>query len=126
MQHCSGIICKPASLFYGINPHFGQTSSWEPWLSGCSTEVGPAGALSETWALILTAVVVVVALTSRISVPDAMWKVAMAEEVGKALQSVTERINQAAARRPKVSGLREPSAPQTHVGSGAAAAPSVT
>uniref|UniRef100_A0A671TXI8 Pyridoxal phosphate homeostasis protein n=1 Tax=Sparus aurata TaxID=8175 RepID=A0A671TXI8_SPAAU len=30
-----------------------------------------------------------------------MWKVAMSEEVGKALQSVVERVNQAAARRPK-------------------------
>uniref|UniRef100_A0A7N8XFQ8 Pyridoxal phosphate homeostasis protein n=1 Tax=Mastacembelus armatus TaxID=205130 RepID=A0A7N8XFQ8_9TELE len=30
-----------------------------------------------------------------------MWKVAMSEEVGKALQSVVERMNQAAARRPK-------------------------
>ena len=50
----------------------------------------------------------------------------MAEEVGKALQSVMERINQAAARRPKVSGLSEPSAPQLHVVSGAAAAATVT
>lgn len=31
-----------------------------------------------------------------------MWKVAMSEEVAKALQSVVERVNQAAARRPKV------------------------
>lgn len=31
-----------------------------------------------------------------------MWKVAMSEEVGKALQSVVDRVNQAAARRPKV------------------------
>ncbi|KAF7210594.1 pyridoxal phosphate homeostasis protein [Nothobranchius furzeri] len=30
-----------------------------------------------------------------------MWKVAMSEEVGKAIQSVLERVNQAAARRPK-------------------------
>nr|XP_040049158.1 pyridoxal phosphate homeostasis protein [Gasterosteus aculeatus aculeatus] len=30
-----------------------------------------------------------------------MWKVAMSEEVGKALQSVVDRVNQAAARRPK-------------------------
>ncbi|XP_070766636.1 pyridoxal phosphate homeostasis protein isoform X1 [Enoplosus armatus] len=30
-----------------------------------------------------------------------MWKVAMSEEVRKALQSVVERVNQAAARRPK-------------------------
>ncbi|XP_029362296.1 pyridoxal phosphate homeostasis protein isoform X1 [Echeneis naucrates] len=30
-----------------------------------------------------------------------MWKVAMSEEVGKAIQSVVERVNQAAARRPK-------------------------
>uniref|UniRef100_A0A3Q4GVD9 Pyridoxal phosphate homeostasis protein n=1 Tax=Neolamprologus brichardi TaxID=32507 RepID=A0A3Q4GVD9_NEOBR len=30
-----------------------------------------------------------------------MWKVAMSEEVAKALQSVVERVNQAAARRPK-------------------------
>ncbi|KAM9855969.1 pyridoxal phosphate homeostasis protein [Aulostomus maculatus] len=30
-----------------------------------------------------------------------MWKVAMSEEVGKALQSVVERINQAASRRAK-------------------------
>ncbi|KAK9515854.1 hypothetical protein VZT92_026456 [Zoarces viviparus] len=30
-----------------------------------------------------------------------MWKVAMSEEVGKALQSVVERVNQAAARRTK-------------------------
>lgn len=36
----------------------------------------------------------------------------MAEEVGNALQSVVERINQAAARRQKVSGLREPPGPQ--------------
>lgn len=33
---------------------------------------------------------------------DGMWKVAMSEEVGKALQSVVDRVNQAAARRPKV------------------------
>lgn len=91
----------------------------------CNTDVGPMGALSETWTLVETATVVV-ALTSRISVSDAMWKVAMAEEVGKALQSVVERINQAAARRPKVSGLSEPSAPQPLVVRGAAAAPSVT
>ncbi|CAF90890.1 unnamed protein product, partial [Tetraodon nigroviridis] len=55
-----------------------------------------------------------------------MWKVAMAEDVGKALQSVMERINQAAARRPKVGGLPEPSAPQPRVVIGAAAAPSLT
>ncbi|XP_027871969.1 pyridoxal phosphate homeostasis protein isoform X2 [Xiphophorus couchianus] len=30
-----------------------------------------------------------------------MWKVAMSEEVGKAVQSVLERVKQAAARRPK-------------------------
>ncbi|XP_056278238.1 pyridoxal phosphate homeostasis protein isoform X1 [Pseudoliparis swirei] len=30
-----------------------------------------------------------------------MWRAAMSEEVGKALQSVAERVNQAAARRPK-------------------------
>ncbi|CAJ1055111.1 pyridoxal phosphate homeostasis protein isoform X1 [Xyrichtys novacula] len=30
-----------------------------------------------------------------------MWKVAMSEEVGKALQSVVDRVNQAATRRPK-------------------------
>ncbi|XP_054638026.1 pyridoxal phosphate homeostasis protein [Dunckerocampus dactyliophorus] len=30
-----------------------------------------------------------------------MWRVAMSEEVGKALQSVVERVNQAASRRPK-------------------------
>ncbi len=36
-----------------------------------------------------------------------MWKVAMSEEVGKALQSVVERVNQAAARRPKVTAARE-------------------
>lgn len=31
----------------------------------------------------------------------------MSEEVGKALQSVAERVNQAAARRPKVTAARE-------------------
>lgn len=36
-----------------------------------------------------------------------MWKVAMSEEVGKALQSVVERVNQAAARRPKVTAARQ-------------------
>lgn len=35
-----------------------------------------------------------------------MWKVAMSEEVGKAVQSVLERVNQAAARRPKVTAVR--------------------
>lgn len=35
-----------------------------------------------------------------------MWKAAMSEEVGKALQSVVERVNQAAARRPKVTRAR--------------------
>ncbi|XP_067096111.1 pyridoxal phosphate homeostasis protein [Osmerus mordax] len=30
-----------------------------------------------------------------------MWKVGMSEEVGKALQAVVDRVNQAAARRPK-------------------------
>lgn len=35
----------------------------------------------------------------------------MAEEVGNALKSVVERINQAAARRQKVSGLGEPPGP---------------
>uniref|UniRef100_A0A8D3D481 Pyridoxal phosphate homeostasis protein n=1 Tax=Scophthalmus maximus TaxID=52904 RepID=A0A8D3D481_SCOMX len=30
-----------------------------------------------------------------------MWKVAMSEEIGKALQSVVERVNQASARRPQ-------------------------
>jgi len=30
-----------------------------------------------------------------------MWKVTMSDEVGKALQSVVDRVNQAAARRPK-------------------------
>lgn len=63
------------------------------------------GALSGTGTLIST--------LSRVSVFDAMWRAAMADEVGKALQSVVERINQAAARRPKVSGLQEPPAPQT-------------
>lgn len=43
---------------------------------------------------------------------DGMWKVAMSEEVGKALQSVVERVNQAAARRPKVTAAREASAKQ--------------
>lgn len=33
---------------------------------------------------------------------NGMWKVAMSEELGKALQSVVERVNLAAARRPKV------------------------
>lgn len=36
-----------------------------------------------------------------------MWKVAMSEEVAKALQSVVERVNQAAARRPKVTAGRD-------------------
>ena len=36
---------------------------------------------------------------------DGMWKVGMSEEVGKALQAVGERVNQAAARRPKVTRL---------------------
>lgn len=36
-----------------------------------------------------------------------MWKVAMSEEVGKALQSVVDRVNQAAARRLKVTAARE-------------------
>lgn len=71
-------------------------------------------------------IVVVVALTSRISVSDAMWKVIMAEEVGKALQSVKERMKQAAARRPEVSGLLGSSAPQPRVLSGAAVALGVT
>ncbi|KAM4609726.1 pyridoxal phosphate homeostasis protein isoform 2-T3 [Polymixia lowei] len=30
-----------------------------------------------------------------------MWKIGMSEEIGKALQSVVDRVNQAAARRPK-------------------------
>lgn len=34
---------------------------------------------------------------------EAMWKVVMSEEVAKAVQSVVDRVNQAAARRPKVS-----------------------
>ncbi|XP_031659907.1 pyridoxal phosphate homeostasis protein-like isoform X2 [Oncorhynchus kisutch] len=34
-----------------------------------------------------------------------MWKVGMSEEVGKALQAVVDRVNQAAARRPKVNEL---------------------
>lgn len=50
----------------------------------------------------------------------------MAEEVGKALQSVKERMKQAAARRPEVSGLPGPSALQPRVLSGAAVAPGVT
>ena len=33
----------------------------------------------------------------------------MSEEVGKALRSVVERVNQAAARRPKVTAVREAS-----------------
>lgn len=61
---------------------------------------------------------------------DGMWKVAMSEEVRKALQSVIERVNQAAARRPKVTAARGGSArqrrcPHAAVGvreSGAAAA----
>lgn len=32
-----------------------------------------------------------------------MWKVGMSEEVGKALHAVVDKVNQAAARRPKVS-----------------------
>lgn len=40
----------------------------------------------------------------------------MSEEVGKALQSVVERVNQAAARRPKVTATRE--APLWSSGSG--------
>lgn len=34
---------------------------------------------------------------------EGMWKVGMSEEVGKALHAVVDRVNQAAARRPKVS-----------------------
>lgn len=34
---------------------------------------------------------------------EAMWKVVMSEEVAKAVQSVVDRVNQAAVRRPKVS-----------------------
>lgn len=35
-----------------------------------------------------------------------MWKIAMSEEIGKAVQAVVERVNQAAARRSKVSAAR--------------------
>lgn len=43
-----------------------------------------------------------------------MWKVAMSEEIGKAVQSVLERVNQAAARRPKVTAVRELSRGGSH------------
>jgi len=34
---------------------------------------------------------------------EAMWRVVMSEEVGKKLQAVVDRVNQAVSRRPKVS-----------------------
>lgn len=42
-------------------------------------------------------------LLDNLTAMNAMWRVAMSEEVGKKMQAVVDRVNLAVTRRPKVS-----------------------